>query len=59
MVGLFEQESEVRLVKLEDLWPQHLHVYCDFSVPSYNACFFPSGFFEHESAVSELTLDDL
>lgn len=33
-VGLFEQEPEHKLVKLEYLLPQHLQTYCDFSEPS-------------------------
>jgi hypothetical protein len=33
-VGLFEQEFEVKLLRLENLCPQYLQVYCDFSLPS-------------------------
>lgn len=33
-VGLFEHPLAVKLERLEDLLPQHLQVYCDFSLPS-------------------------
>ena len=48
----FEQELAHKLERLEDLLPQHLQVYCDFSLPSYKACFFPSGFFEKDESVT-------
>jgi hypothetical protein len=55
-VGLLEQELTHKLERLEYLPPQNLHVYCDFSLPSYKACFFPSGFLEQELTVKFDTL---
>jgi hypothetical protein len=54
--GLLEQELTHKLERLEYLPPQNLHVYCDFSLPSYKACFFPSGFLEQELTVKLDTL---
>ena len=59
LVGLFEQEKVVKLDKLEYFAPQNLQVYCDFSLPSYKACFLPSGFFEQEKVVKLDTLEYL
>jgi len=59
LVGLFEQELAVKLERLEYLLPQHLQTYCDFSLPSYKACFLPSGFLEQELAVKLETLEYL
>jgi len=52
----------VKLEMLEDLFPQCLHTYCDFSLPSYNACFpllVPSGCLEQELIVKLETLEAL
>jgi hypothetical protein len=59
LVGLLEQELDVKLERLEYLLPQHLQVYCVFSLPSYKACLFPSGFFEQELDVKLDTLEYL
>lgn len=58
-VGLFEHEFIHKVERFEYLLPQHLQVYWDFSLPSYKACFWPSGFFEQEFMVKVETLEYL
>jgi hypothetical protein len=57
--GLFEQEFAVKFEIEECFIPQYLQVYCDFSLPSYNSCFLPSGFLVQEFAVKFETLECL
>lgn len=47
---------DVREEMVENFWPQYLHAYWDFSLPSYNAClpsYDPSGCLMHLPDVRE------
>jgi hypothetical protein len=52
------QELSVKSAMLENSLPQNLHAYFGFSLPSYNAWFFPSGFLVQEFSVKSDMLEN-
>jgi len=59
--GCLGQELAVMLLIEEKVCPQYLHVYFDFSLPSYSSCFpfaNPFGCLGHWFAVKEATLEN-